>query len=305
MPIALLTTAAALFSGSGLSSAAPNSSDFTVRTRTTFSGHLAVSQSVVLQVKGARQRVVRTFEGPSARPGEVPAYITQCDARRLVLVNDQMRLFASLPLHEEAGPARAPLPHGEADTRPIAETVTIDAVDTGERRPYGALSARRVVTTTTTQRHGDSARNWTRVQDGWYLDLPSPQCDEAGHGGAGGAMLLASTSTGRMEVKWKGTARKGWPISETDRHVGAEGTFVNTTTLVELSEARLDPALFEVPQGYRPSLPLGNRNFDLNKPDTVLNRVRYAVESTASWVHYRWSRLVSSPSGDTVVARKR
>lgn len=133
----------------------------------------------------------------------------------------------------------------------------------------------------------------TRVRDGWYLDLPSPQCDESVYG-AGETMLFATGSVGRTEIKWKGTARTGWPVIETDRHVGDNGTFIATTSLVEFSDAPLDPELFDVPPGYRPALPLGHGGFDLEKPDTVVNRVRHAVENVASWVHYTWSRMTSS-----------
>ena len=289
-PFALLTTAAALLSGPGAASLAPNSADVTIKTRTTFGGQQA--ETVVLQLKGARQRVERVFEAPSAPPGGVPVYVTQCDARRLLIRNDQMRLYAYVPLHERGQVHGVVLRSSEPDTRPIAETVTIDAVDTGERRTFGALVARRVITRTTTERHPGGAPVLTRVRDGWYLDLPSPQCDESVHG-AGETMLFATGSVGRPEIKWKGTARTGWPVTETDRHVSDHGTFIATTSLVEFSDAPLDPALFDVPPGYRPALPLGAGNFDLTRPDSVANRVRLVGENAVFWVHHTWSRFAS------------
>jgi hypothetical protein len=75
--------------------------------------------------------------------------------------------------------------------------------------------------------------------------------------------------------------------------VGDHGTFIATTSLVEFSDAPLDPALFDVPPGYRPALPLGAGNFDLTRPDSVANRVRLAGENAAFWVHHTWSRFAS------------
>ena len=290
-PLVLLATAAAA-----------EASDITIRTRTTFSGRPAIAQVAVLQVKGPRQRVVRTFGGPTAGDAGLPAVITQCDARRVVLVNDKKRLYAISSVWDGGPILAAEVGWTTPDTRPVAETITIDAVDTGDRRAFGALVARRVVTTTTTTERQEGRRTATRVQDGWYIDLPSERCEA--ERGAGYAFLMNGAASGRTEIKWKGTAKTGWPVIETVRSVDAAGTFVSTTSLVEFSEAPLDAALFDVPPGYRAALPIGNGAHDLDKPDTVLNRVRYAVESAASWVHYTWSRIGSTTHGETV-ARKR
>ena len=74
-------------------------------------------------------------------------------------------------------------------------------------------------------------------------------------------------------------------------------TFVVSTTLEEISDVPLDPALFEIPDGYRPALPVGNGGFDLERPDTLVNRVRVAYENTASWLQYTWSSLVYRATG--------
>lgn len=296
-PLALLTLAAAVPAAQGPSRTVREFPDFTIKTRTTFGGQHAASQTVVLQLKGARQRVAYSIEGPAGIPAAGSRiHITQCDTRRSLFVNDKTRLYASVPIPEET----APLPLRGAtfappgpDTRPIAETITVDAVDTGERRPMGPFAARRVVTTTTTERHEEGhGPTRTSVRDGWYLDLPFQPCGDAS-GGYAFAILTGGDSSGRTELKWKGTARTGWPVIETDRSTDAHGTIVRTTSVTEFSAAPLDPALFEVPQGYRPALPLGNGGFDLETPDTVVNRVRLVVENAASWVHYTWSHMRS------------
>lgn len=299
-PIALLMMAA-LPGAPGPSSTPPESRDITIRTRTTFAGNAGLSHSAVLQVKGSRQRLVRTWQGAAVTHAGPPAVITQCDARRLVFVNDAKRLYGISPFQHDAPIRPAEIEWTTPDTRPVTETMTIDAIDTGERRAFGAFTARRVVTTTTTERRGVGLIA-TRVQDGWYLDLPSEKCDA--ERGAGHAVLLEASSSGRTEVTWKGTAKTGWPVIETNRTTGAGGTFGSTTSLVEFSEAPLDPALFDVPHGYRPALPLRYGGFDLEKPDTVVNRVRHAVESAASWVHYTWSRIGWRSDSETMARRR-
>jgi hypothetical protein len=286
-PIALLTTAAALISGLGISSPAPDASDVTIRTRRTSDGQQAASQTMVLQLKGARRRVSYVFERAGVPAAHASIHITQCDLAREVHVNDSKRIYATVPIPAPRGPWRAVA----QDTRPVGETLTVDAVDTGERRQIGPFVARHVVTTATTERAGESRPVSTRVRDGWYLDLPSRCGDD---GAIGATFLMAGSASVRTEVKWKGTARTGWAVIETDRTSDAYGTDVSTTSLVEVSTAPLEAGLFDVPEGYRPALPLGHGGFDLERPDTVVNRVRLAVESTASWVHYTWSRLTSS-----------
>lgn len=290
-PIALLTTAAALISGPGVSSPSAASSHITIKTRTTFGGRQDSSGTVLLQIRGARQRVVRAVEGSSSRLYAASAVITQCDTQQLVLVNDEKRLYGVSPLSDGSRMHGIAVVRNAADTRPVAQTVTFDAVDTGERRTFGALVARRVITTTTAEWQENSGVT-RRVQDGWYIDLGSHDCGD-GWGNVESAALIGGPSAGRTQFKWKGTARTGWPLIETDRTTDAHGTFVSSTTLVEFSEAPLDPALFDVPSGYRAALPLSHGGFDLEKPDTVVNRVRHAVESAASWVHYTWSRMTS------------
>lgn len=290
-PIALLTTAVALISGPGASSPAAASPDITIKTRTTFNGRLDVSQTVLLQIKGARQRVVWTVEGLPAPSRAAWTTITQCDAKRLVLVNEEKGLYGISPFSDGSTLHRIAIARSAVDTRPVAQTVTFDAVDSGERRALGTLVARRVVTTTTTERQGESGIT-RRVQDAWYIDLPSHNCGD-GSSSVESAVLAVGSSVGRTEFKWKGTARTGWPLFGTDRTTDAHGTFVSATSLVEFSEAPLDSGLFDVRSGYRAALPLGHGGFDLEKQDTVVNRVRHAVESAASWVHYTWSRMTS------------
>jgi hypothetical protein len=59
--------------------------------------------------------------------------------------------------------------------------VTINTVDTGERRQVGSYSARHVITTTTAAPSpGATTRASESVEDGWHIDLPPAGCWDAG-----------------------------------------------------------------------------------------------------------------------------
>lgn len=71
-------------------------------------------------------------------------------------------------------------------------TITIDAVDTGERRTLGGYIARRVITTTKTESgRGTSVPASESTQDGWYIDLPS----------------VPDTVMNRLQSYWDGARR--------------------------------------------------------------------------------------------------
>ncbi len=86
--------------------------------------------------------MTQTFEvrGQSYRPGP-SVVITQCDLRREIIVNEHGKIYPQAFARARPG-AKAQAP----DSRPVTRTITIDAVDTGERRAVGPLVARHVMT---------------------------------------------------------------------------------------------------------------------------------------------------------------
>lgn len=272
----------------------PNQPDLTIRTRRTFGGAGGASELHTLWFKGARSRQERSYHSPyTPEQGSGGAWISQCDAHRMLLLNPDAKTYGYIPIRRPVGlPSKAVL----AD-RPIRKDasgpevpMTIDAVDTGERRRMAGLTARHVVTTTTTGPGGDYSDVDTRVQDGWYVDLPPMDCQDWG---AANATLIATVSAAganrpRFRVTQLGTARRGFPLIETDRSVNDQRTFTGSTELIEISDRTLDPALFDVPADYRPALPTGDGNFDMTRPDTVTNRVRFFWESATVWFHRIW-----------------
>ena len=240
-----------------------------------------------IQLKGARQRMTQTVEirGQSYRSGSL-VVITQCDLRREIIVNESGKIYGIMPLFDEQAFARARrVAKAQApNSRPVTRMITIDAVDTGQRRAVGPLVARHVITTWKTEGQ-TSPRDGERLVDGWYVDLPAFDCQERPGVAVG---LLSGPAEGRTEVRWLGKARTGYAIAEIDRTTGASGDMEAVTDLVSVSTARLDDGLFDTPAGYRPGLPRFDGSFDLERPDTFWNRASALWSLAAAWAHQWW-----------------
>jgi len=240
-----------------------------------------------IQLKGARQRMTQTVEirGQSYRSGSL-VVITQCDLRREIIVNDSGKIYGIMPLFDEQAFARARrVAKAQApNSRPVTRMITIDAVDTGQRRAVGPLVARHVITTWKTEGQ-TSPRDGERLVDGWYVDLPAFDCQERPGVAVG---LLSGPAEGRTEVRWLGKARTGYAIAETDRATWATADMESATDLVSVSTARLDDGLFDTPSGYRPALPRFDGSFDLERPDTFWNRVSAVWSLASAWAQQWW-----------------
>jgi hypothetical protein len=260
--------------------------DLTITTHTTFSNQKDVVHTRTIQVKKLRQRLTLSFEyrNRTYQSGS-SAVISQCDLHQEILLNDAGRIFHLSPMRDEQAIARARAATARPpDTRPVAETITVDAVDTGERRRIGPLEARHVTTTWTTDAT-DSTRVGTRVIDGWYVDLPAFDCQERGNTSA---VLIAQRQGVRTEIKWRGKARTGTTIAETERTTGSFGSSETTTALVSISDAPLPDALFDIPTGYRPALMGFNGSVDMQRPDTWVNRASLMWETARAWLSRWW-----------------
>ena len=77
-------------------------------------------------------------------------------------------------------------------------------------------------------------------------------------------------------------------IEGTTRAASGEQRPTERVTLVEYSEATLDRSMFAIPPSYRPALPRLHGGFDLDRTDTIANRLREYWEELASWVHSFW-----------------
>jgi hypothetical protein len=276
----------------------PNAPDLTIKTRRTFDHRNSSATTEIVYLKGARQRRETVVEWPepvstivgSGRT-HVATIITQCDERRTLSLNEEARTYAYSPIEDMSDHLeRVGLAASRAAQRALSPTtggdvmITIDSVDTGERRRIGRYTARRVITTTKTEPGpGASTRAGVAEQDGWYIDLPSASCwDRGEHAEA----ILVVVTRDRVQLKRVGTARRGYPIEETNRSRTATDTTTTTLELIDFSDSLLDAGLFTVPTGYRAALPTVYGGYDMTKPDTVRNRLESYWDALTVWVNH-------------------
>ena len=281
---------------------APTVPDVAIKTRQTFDHENSSISTTIIYIKGARQRredIVDWSPQVRARTGSkrthIRTHITQCDERRTVLLNEEAMTYAYLPIEDPSVYLRRAQ---AAASRPLLPeptggdvTITIDAVDTGERRTMGRFIARRVITTTTTEPGpGTSTPASESKRDGWYIDLPSANCWDRGNRAEPFGYTIVSradTPRDRVHIKQLGTARRGYPIEEIVRSQSERGTTTSKLELIEFSDAPLDAALFAVPADYRPALPTLFGGYDLTKPDTVMNRLQSYWDEVTAWADGR------------------
>jgi hypothetical protein len=296
LAVAALGAASSPVSGEPQHPSAPADLKVITRTINRAPENHSVTNTQTLYVKGARLRsdiTVRMDEGES-RP--VSTTIMRCDERRVLLLNPDARTYALTPAldaSDEAMSARVtfarPLPRG-ADVE-----ITIDAVDTGERRSIGSYEARHVITTRKFDPSpGAQTPRSETVTDGWYIDVPAFDCATRTDSSAAfliGYVQRDGSPPDSFHLNRLGTARTGYAIAEIVRYTAGGRTSITKTALVEASDAPLASTVFDVPDGYRPALPLPGGGFDLGRADTIAARVGSYCDIVADWVQWVVRRI--------------
>jgi hypothetical protein len=273
----------------------PDVPDLTITRRRSFDRQDSTITTEIVRLKGAWQRREWIFDLPprlqtANRHGEIA--ITRCDERRTLILNERARTFASMPIEDMAERLRWLRFTARRRPQPVQTgpevTITVDSVDTGERRQVGPYTARHVITTNTTRpAPGAKTRPGDTVTAGWYIDLPSQNCWEWEWGnGFVTATTIGSVAPDHVRVERRGTAARGFPIEEVSQSNSDGATTTTRVELLEFSEARLDTSLFNAPQGYQPALPLLTGGFDLARPDTLTNRLQNYWDDLRSWAQY-------------------
>ncbi len=231
------------------------SADSKIKTRRTMMGQ---SMENTVYVKGARQRTEEA--GMMGMPGTTT--IVQCDLKRIITINTCNKTYMVSPMDVMAAPpspGAAMAAEGAADSGAPQKggvlTIVNQYIDTKERQKMFGLEARHVKTTMAMEPSPDacSKQSMKMEKDGWYVSL-SPQftCDAGMHryaamGGGHGARPSC-----RDTVRMKGgMGNPGFPLKETTTMMMEGHPFTMTEEVTELSTANLNPALFDVPQGYR------------------------------------------------------
>jgi hypothetical protein len=205
-------------------------------------------------VKGSRERRETNMMGLQA------VQIYQCDKNRMAMINDRNRTFmiTDLGSAEETSDDKS---NAKATKAAVASsgpggmmTITVNSTDTGERKDFFGYKARHVKTEMKTEASADAkcAANMEMKADGWYIDFKeqqmicsnNPRATMAARGGGAGC-------PDKIRIKGSGYARMGYPIN-TEMTMMANGQpMTMKLETLELSTTTLDPALFEIPAGYK------------------------------------------------------
>jgi hypothetical protein len=233
------------------SDAVPDFRDLTIKTRSTMvTGHNPVT---TWYFKGPRMRSEMQYPGSTNSVALTNIY--QCDQGVRIFFDENSKTYHSVP----ADPARISTTGSSVPKIPPPSggevTVTIDSVDTGERRQVGSYQARHVKTTVTVEPGPEAVtRKSTTEIDGWYIDLPGLYCQDNDAKRMGWSTAWSGGRRDRVLFKRLGTAPRGFAIEETTTKSEGERVFVTKIELLEISEKPLDESLFEVPPGYSLSL---------------------------------------------------
>jgi hypothetical protein len=228
----------------------PITGDFKITIRNTTSGQTYQSTTMI---KGKRERSETSTTG-AMNTGNVS--ITQCDLRRTIQINDSSRKYLITPMESDSVDTDRAAKSANSGTtqRGGVVTMTVNTIDTGERKELFGFTARHLKRTMTSQTSADACyQNQIRMEsDGWYINLEYGwDCGESDR-----PPQTGRTATGgcrdRYEFKRTGSSRLGLPLIETTTMYSADGRpmFTSSKEVLELSRQPLEAALFDVPAGY-------------------------------------------------------
>lgn len=218
--------------------------DIKITTKSTAGGRSFTSTTYI---KGARQRT----------EGMGYTTIYQCDLKRTIQINDKTKTYMITPLGGKSGATGANSHNGTAPRRGGVITYTTTTTDMGESKTILGLTTRHLKSKTVVaaSEGACNSMNMEMESDGWYADIAdgiSCLTDEA-------AANAFNQSDCVDEIRYKtvGTVKPGHPVMVTTMikfNTGADGPNIpassSTQEVVDLSSAKLDAALFEIPAGY-------------------------------------------------------
>jgi hypothetical protein len=206
-------------------------------------------------IKGLRERSEMSMPGMPASMAMTS--ITECDLKRTIRINDNARKYMIEPMDTGEGEAPAtpsgPV-SGEPSRRGGVVTMTMNTVDTGERKDMFGFTARHLRQTMMMESSPDACNpnNMKMEKDGWYINLEYGL--NCGPDRPPQAPSRMPTGGCRDTYRYKrtGVTNLGYPLIETTKMYGADGSVTMTMSreVIELSRQPLDAALFDVPAGY-------------------------------------------------------
>lgn len=220
-------------------------------------GMMGMKTETTIYVKGMRKR---TETGSTMGLPPRPVEIQQCDLQRTVKLNDKKKLYYIEPFRsqeeisdDQVKAAKTKLP----DSKPRKGGTIYNYYhikDTGERKKIHGFTARHIWTTRRMVPSADACMMKDSMiikTDGWYIDLPEFNCPVNNGGYYNGGMGKLDCMD-RFVTKQTGKGKLGFPLTETTTMImgGQTSEFNSSMETIELSTAKLDSMLFEIPPGY-------------------------------------------------------
>src|ERR1041384_3699432 len=236
----------------------PIRGDFKITFKQSFGGQEMQSTTMI---KGQRERSETSMNVPGMPAGMNMGQvnITQCDMRRTIQNNDRARKYFITPMEvDDSSPAErggmsTPANTG-ANRRGGVVTMTVNTVDTGERREMFGFTARHLKQSMMTEASPDACyqQHMKIDRDGWYINLEYGLNCGTDRPPQVGRMAAPQGCRDRYQFRRTGPTNLGYPLQETTTIYGSDGSVQTSMTkqVVELSRQPLDAALFDVPAGY-------------------------------------------------------
>ena len=230
----------------------PLAGDFKITFKQTVSGQSIQSTTMI---KGQRERSETSVSAGAYTMSTVN--ITQCDMKRTIQINDRARKYLITPMDDgsssdstSTGAARTSSPA----TRGGVVTMTVNTVDTGERKEIMGYTARHLKRTTIMESSPDACtQQKMKIEtDGWYINLEYGLTCPANRSSYSGGATSSGGCRDRYVYKTTGPANIGFPLQETTTMYGPDGSVTMTMTkeVIEISRQPLEAALFDIPAGY-------------------------------------------------------
>ena len=228
---------------------------------------MGMKSETTIYVKGMRKRT--EGGGYAGMPNNLIT-IEQCDSQRTITINDKKKLYYIEPfskqleevIEEEEKPSKNKPVVTQAKTsnqKGGVVTMWYNITDTGERKKMYGITARRIWTTQKIKPSADACMMKDSMiikTDGWYIDLPQFNCPVryAANNTMGSGMNQLDCKD-RFITRRSGKGKLGFPLIEKRTMIMGDGTmqtakFETDLETLELSTAKLDSMLFEIPLGY-------------------------------------------------------
>jgi hypothetical protein len=218
-------------------------------------------------IKGKRQRSEQNMGGQNMSGqnmgGMEIVSITQCDLRRNLRVMPASKAYV-IELYDipsETTTEVKPAPTTKSKPLPPPHkggviTTILNVKDTGERKQMFGYTARHLFITMETESSPDACtQQKSKMQiEGWYIDATfGTGCDDQRYTNYRPTSAHSTGCQDRYEMKQRGSVKRGYPVWEKMTMFDENGkeTYSFTNEVIELSSANLDPALFDIPAGYR------------------------------------------------------